>query len=98
MKAGIIGQVRDLRSFWDADHGFNYQPAGTFYTELAGEDAAEWAFNLLNSPTRNYEGELLQGRSESLSVGGVVKVEGRDKQSKVIAKYFMCSREGWLEL
>lgn len=53
-----------------------YSDAGSFETELLGDDAAEEAFDLTNNPSRQEEREKKYGRGRSVSSGDVVDVDG----------------------
>ena len=64
----------------------HYTKAGSFETDLTGEDAAEEAFNLTNYPSRQEERERKYGRCRSVSTGDVVEVDG--------VKY-VCMSCGW---
>jgi len=98
IKASVRQDDDGLRKFWDADWEKNYVLIGQFFTEDVDIDACEDAFDLSNNPSRNNERKLVQGLSESLSVGGVVKLEQRDDDSRVETKFLMCLTVGWLEL
>lgn len=94
IKAGIIGG-ESLARFWNEDRDANYREIGSFYTEEFGESAAEEAFDLSNNPSRHDERTLVQGRSESLSVGGVVKLEVKSDTGCVSTAYYLCENVGW---
>lgn len=98
IKASVRQDDDGLRKFWDADREKNYVLIGQFFTEDVDIDACENAFDLSNNPSRKDERKLVQGLSESLSVGGVVKLEQRDDDSRVETKFLMCLTVGWLDL
>lgn len=97
LRAGIL-DGEHLRKFWDTDPELNYEPVGTFYTAETDVGAAEAAFDLSNNPSRDMERQLIQGRTASLSVGGVVKVEERSPSDNLTVGYYLCLNEGWEKL
>ena len=66
-----------------------YKQAGSFKTDLSGEDAAEEAFDLTNNPGRQDEREEKYGRGQSVSTGDVINVDGEN---------FLCMSSGWEKL
>ena len=94
IKAGIIGG-EPLARFWNEDRDANYVELGSFYTDEFGESAAEEAFDLSNNPSRQDERMLVQGRTESLSVGGVVKLEVKSDTGCISTAYYLCENVGW---
>jgi len=63
-----------------------YQVAGEFVTRYTGQDAAEEAFDLTNNPGREGEREEIYGRGRSVSVGDIVRVDGKE---------WVCMSQGW---
>lgn len=98
LRASIQGTADELVPFWDGVGGSNYYPAGVFYTECFGVDAAEDAFDLSNNPSRYSHHLLVQGKQRTLSVGDVVLVEERSNTGNVTERFFMCLSIGWEEL
>ena len=67
-----------------------YSTAGMIEVgELRGEEAADECFDLTNNPGRQREREEKYGRGRSLSVGDIVRIDGRT---------FLCQSMGWLEI
>jgi hypothetical protein len=67
----------------------HYTRAGSFFTELTGEEAAKEAFDLTNNPFLQEERELKCGRGRGVSTGDVIEVDG--------VKY-LCMSVGWEKL
>lgn len=67
----------------------DYQQTSFFLAPAQGEDAAEYAFDLTNNPSRQEERERYYGRGRSVSVGDVVSVDGSN---------WLCDKTGWIKL
>lgn len=76
----------------------NWEPVGSFYTELEGEEAAEYAFDLSNNPRMEVERMLIQGKTRSLSVGDVVEIMAEADDGFQVWTKLMCMPEGWREV
>lgn len=63
-----------------------YQVAGGFVTQCTGQAAAEEAFDLTNNPGRDQECEEKYGLGRSVSVGDIVRVDGKE---------WVCMSAGW---
>jgi hypothetical protein len=63
-----------------------YQMAGEFVTQYTGQAAANEAFDLTNNPGREEEREEIYGRLRSISVGDIVRVDGKE---------WVCMSTGW---
>jgi len=81
-----------------SDNHLNWEPIGSFYTELEGEEAAEYAFDLSNNPRMEVERVLIQGKTRSLSVGDVVEIMVVQDDGFQIWNRLMCMPEGWSEV
>lgn len=71
-----------------------YYPIAGWTVEATGEEAAEVAFEVTNSPFYEEEREMYYGSARSVSVGDIVEVANREEGTK----YFLCDSFGWLEL
>jgi hypothetical protein len=80
------------------DNYLNWESVGSFYTELEGEEAAEYAFDLSNNPRMEVERMLIQGKTRSLSVGDVVEIMVEADDGFQIWTKLMCMPEGWREV
>ena len=80
------------------DNYLNWEPVGSFYTELEGEEAAEYAFDLSNNPRMEVERMLIQGKTRSLSVGDVVEIMVESDDGFQVWTKLMCMPEGWREV
>ena len=80
------------------DNYLNWEPVGSFYTELEGEEAAEYAFDLSNNPRMEVERMLIQGKTRSLSVGDVVEIMVEADDGFQVWTKLMCMPEGWREV
>lgn len=58
-----------------------------------GVNAAEWAFDLTNNPSKQEQRELTYGRGRSVSSGDIVEVD--DGKEKV---QYLCLSIGWQRL
>lgn len=99
--AGIKEDVSEITKFWEEGGVHNYVELGTFFSDAGGEEAAEEAFDLSNNPSREDERVLVQGRTQSLSVGGVVRVcdiSYKNATFNYKVRHFMCLNVGWKEL
>lgn len=72
-----------------------YEDVGEFKTDLAGEEAAEFAFDLSNNPRMASERMLIQGRTRSLSVGDIVTLTEVDEDGFPEYKQYLCMNTGW---
>ena len=72
----------------------------SYYTNLAGEEAAEEAFHLTNAPEECLEEDQkrllkrLEFRGPSLSTGDIVRIESTIRGS-ALAEYYLCKSRGW---
>lgn len=77
------------------DNYHNWQDVGEFFTELSGEEAAEFAFDLSNNPRMHNERKLVQGLTRSLSIGDVVMVTEVDEDGFETYHEYLCLNSGW---
>ena len=98
LMASITENTKELIEFWECDPSGNYKKSGSFFTDEFGADACEEAFDLSNNPARQSERLLVQGKTKSLSVGDVCRVDLNGKYSLEETKFYMCANIGWVQL
>jgi hypothetical protein len=77
------------------DNFQNWDRVGEFYSDLAGEEACEYAFDLSNNPRMQSERKLVQGCSRSLSVGDCVGVTEVSDDGFESYSMYICLNQGW---